>query len=224
MPERNVLAGNRINAVECLEELSNIKEISSTFLVDNDQQRRKNPQSSKQQIYRESNQQVIDAINHILQITQKSSLFGNFDETDLLNILSTRGVTVISTSTITDAKTTDEVSRRIQQSWANSVFCPVESEGVIRAGLIYEEPENDSKLSNLPSIFERVGEPIELFEGTYISESDTSITTIFSGQSFPTRRLQIMEDMLTKNRDRLMCLLQKNIRRNMSPKSPGHPI
>ncbi|WP_043931914.1 tubulin-like doman-containing protein [Bacillus sp. EB01] len=209
VPERNVLAGNRINAAECLEELSRIKEISSTFLVDNDQQRRTNPQSSKQQIYRASNQQVMNAINHILQITQKSSLYGNFDETDLMNILSTRGVTVISTSTVTDAKTTADVSRAIQQSWANSVFCPVESAGVIRAGLIYEGPENVSKLINIPSIFERVGEPIELFEGTYITETDPSVTTILAGFSFPTRRLQVMEDMLTKNRDRLLGLVQK---------------
>ncbi|OCA90422.1 cell division protein FtsZ [Bacillus sp. FJAT-27225] len=209
VPERNVLAGNRINAAECLEELSKIDGISSTFLVDNDQLRRINPQSSKQQIYLASNQKVMGAINHVLQITQKSSLYGNFDETDLMNILCTRGVTVISTSTVTDAKTTSDVSLKIQQSWANSVFCPVESPGVIRAGLIYEGPENVSKLINIPSIFERVGEPLELYEGTYISETDPSITTILAGLSFPTRRLQVMEDMLIKNRDRLHELVQK---------------
>ena len=55
---------------------------------------------------------------------------------------------------------------KMQISWENSIFCPVESKGVIRAGLIYEGPEKISKLINVPSIFERVGEPLQLFEGT----------------------------------------------------------
>lgn len=51
VPDRNVLAGNRINAAECIVEISKIEGISSVFLVDNDQMRKLNPQSSKQQIY-----------------------------------------------------------------------------------------------------------------------------------------------------------------------------
>ena len=209
VPERNVLAGNRINTAECIEELSKIEAISSVFLVDNDQMRKINPQSSKQQIYLSTNRQVMEAINHVLRVTQKSSLFGNFDETDLMNILGTRGVTIISSTPITDAKTTSDVSAKIQLSWANSIFCPVESQGVIRAGLIYEGPENISKLINVPSVFERIGEPLQLFEGTYISESDSTITTILSGLSFPSRRLLSLEESLEKNRDRLQHLVKK---------------
>ena len=209
VPERNVLAGNRINAAECIEEISKIEAISSVFLVDNDQMRKMNPQSSKQQIYLSSNYQVMEAINDVLQVTQKSSLYGNFDETDLMNILNTRGVTIISSATITDAKTTSDVCSKIHQSWANSIFCPVESTGVIRAGLIYEGPENMSKLINVPSIFEKIGEPLQLFEGTYISESDPTVTTILAGLSFPTRRLLSLEQSLEKNKDRLQNLVKK---------------
>jgi len=209
VPERNVLAGNRINAAECIEQISKIEGISSVFLIDNDQMRKINPQSSKHQIYLSSNRQVMEAISNVLQVTQKSSFFGNFDETDLMNILSTRGVTIISTTTVTDAKTTADVSSKVQRSWANSIFCPVESAGVIRAGLIYEGPENISKLINVPSIFERVGEPLELFEGTYITETDPTITTILAGLSFPARRLQSLEDSLEKNKERLQFLVNK---------------
>lgn len=209
VPERNVLAGNRINTSECIEELSKIEDISSVFLVDNDQMRKLNPQSSKQQIYLSSNQQVMEAINNVLQITHKSSFYGNFDETDLMNILSTRGVTIISSTTITDAKTTADVSSKINLSWANSIFCPLESTGVIRAGLIYEGQEKMSKFINVPSIFERVGEPLQLFEGSYISESDPTVTTILSGLSFPTRRLFSLEESLEKNRDRLQNLVKR---------------
>ncbi|NRD78179.1 cell division protein FtsZ [Bacillus sp. BRMEA1] len=209
VPDRNVLAGNRINAAECIVEISKIEDISSVFLVDNDQMRKQNPQSSKQQIYLSSNHQVMEAICHILQVTQKSSLYGNFDETDLLNILSTRGVTIISSAAVTDAKTTSDVASKIHQSWANSVFCPVESTGVIRAGLIYEGPEKMSKLINVPAIFERVGEPLELFEGTYVSESDPTITTILAGLPFPNKRLMAIEDFLEKNKDRLQSLVTK---------------
>ncbi|MBC2724422.1 hypothetical protein [Desulfosporosinus sp.] len=209
VPERNVLAGNRINAAECIEEISKIEGISSVFLVDNDQMRNMNPQSSKQQIYLASNLQVLEAINSVLQVTQKSSFYGNFDETDLMNILNTRGVTIISSTTITDARSTSDVSSKIQRSWANSIFCPVESTGVIRAGLIYEGPENISKLINAPSIFERVGEPLQLFEGTYISESDPTITTILAGLPFPTRRLLTLEESLEKNKDRLQNLVSQ---------------
>ncbi|WP_174733296.1 cell division protein FtsZ [Mesobacillus harenae] len=209
VPERNVLAGNRINTAECVEEISKIEAISSVFLVDNDQMRKLNPQSSKQQIYLASNHKVMEAINKVLQVTQKSSLYGNFDEMDLMNILNTRGVTIISSATVTDAKTTADVSAKIHQSWSNSIFCPVESTGVIRAGQIYQGPENVTKLINVPSIFERVGEPVELFEGTYITESDPTITTILAGLSFPSRRLQTLEDTLIKNRDRLQMLVNK---------------
>ncbi|WP_462413020.1 FtsZ/tubulin family protein [Neobacillus sp. Marseille-QA0830] len=209
VPERNVLAGNRINAAECLEEISKIDSLSSVFLVDNDQLRRANPQSSKHQIYLSSNRQVMEAINHVIQITKKSSFYGNFDETDLMNILSTRGVTVISSAAITDAKTTADVTGKIQQSWLNSIFCPVESTGVIRAGLIYEGPEAMAKLINAPSIFEPVGEPLELFEGTYITESDPTVTTVLAGLSFPARRLKALVESIEKNRDRLQSLVSK---------------
>ncbi|MDQ0221386.1 cell division protein FtsZ [Peribacillus cavernae] len=209
VPERNVLAGNRINSAECIQEISKIEGISSVFLVDNDQMRKINPQSSKQQIYLASNYRVMEAINSILQVTQKSSFYGNFDETDLMNILNTRGVTIISSTTITDAKSTSDVSSKIHSSWANSIFCPVEATGVIRAGLIYDGPENMSKLINMPSIFERVGEPIQLFEGTYISESDPTITTILAGLPYPTRRLLALEESIEKNKDRLQNLVNK---------------
>jgi tubulin-like protein CetZ len=209
VPERNVLAGNRINAAECIEEISKIDSISSVFLVDNDQMRKFNPHSSKQQIYLSSNYQAMEAINSVLNITQKSSLFGNFDETDLMNILNTRGVTIISSATIIDAKTTSDVSAKIHQSWVHSIFCPVEATGVIRAGLIYEGPESMSKLINVPSIFERIGEPLELFEGTYITESDPTVTTILAGLSFPVRRLQNLKESLEKNKERLQDLVKK---------------
>ena len=209
VPQQNVLAGNRINAAECIEELSKIEQISSVFLVDNDQMRKMNPQSSKQHIYLSVNYQVMKAINHVLEVTQKSSLYGNFDETDLMKILNTRGVTIISSAAVTDAKTTSDTCSKIHQSWENSVFCPIESASAIRAGLIYEGPENMSKLINVPSIFEKIGEPLQLFEGTYISESDPTVTTILAGLSFPTNRLLSLEKSLEKNKDRLQNLIKK---------------
>ncbi|WP_042461626.1 tubulin-like doman-containing protein [Neobacillus dielmonensis] len=218
LPDRNVLAGNRINAAECMEELSKITGLSSVFLVDNDQLRKLNPQSSKHQIYLSSNRQVMESINHVLQVTKKSSFYGNFDETDLMNILNTRGVTVIASTAITDAKTTADVASKIQQSWATSIFCPVESAGVIRAGLIYEGPEPIAKLINIPSIFERVGEPLELFEGTYISESDPTVTTILAGLSFPSHRLHGLEETLEKNKERLQSLVNKEHTQNYESK------
>ncbi|MEH7111340.1 cell division protein FtsZ [Neobacillus niacini] len=218
IPERNVLAGNRINTAECIEELSNIEGISSVFLVDNDQMRKMKPQSSKHEIYLSANLQAIEAINHLLKITKKSSFFGNFDETDLMNILGSRGVTMISSTAITEAKTTSEVSKKVQVSWENSIFCPVESQGVIRAGLIYEGPENISKLINVPSVFERVGEPLQLFEGTYISESDPTITTILAGLSFPTRRMLSVEETIEKNKERLQNLVKKESTQNYESK------
>lgn len=207
VPERNVLAGNRINTSECIEEISKIEGISSVFLVDNDQMRKMNPQSSKQQIYLASNHYAMEAITDILHVTQKSSPYGNFDEEDLMNILSTRGVTIISSTILTDAKTTSDVTSKIQLSWANSIFCPVESAGVIRAGLIYDGPEKIAKLINVPAIFEKVGEPLQLFEGTYITESDPTVTTILAGLPFPARRLLSLEEPIEKNRDRLQNLV-----------------
>jgi hypothetical protein len=50
---------------------------------------------------------------------------------------------------------------------------------------------------------------LQLFEGTYISESDPTITTILSGLSFPSRRLLSLEESLEKNRDRLQNLVKK---------------
>lgn len=209
MPDRNVLAGNRINAAECIEEISKIDSLSSVFFIDNDQLRKLNPQSSKHQIYLSSNQQAVEAINNVLQVTKKSSFYGNFDETDLMNILGTRGVTIIASTAITDAKTSSDVANKIQQSWANSIFCPVESMGVIRAGVIYEGPEKMANLINVPGVFERVGEPLELFEGTYITESDPTITTILAGLPFPARRMKALEESLEKNKERLQGLVKK---------------
>jgi hypothetical protein len=68
-----------------------------------------------------------------------------------------------------------------------------------------------SKLINVPSIFESIGEPLQLFEGTYFSETDPTITTILAGFSFPTRRLLSLEDSLEKNKDRLQNLVNKEL-------------
>lgn len=209
VPEQNVLAGNRINAAECIEELSKIEKISSIFLVDNDQIRKMNPQSSKHQIYLSANNQVMESINHVLEVTQNSSIYGNFDETDLMRILNTRGVTIITSAAITDAKTMEETCSNIHQSLENSVFCPIESSSPIRAGLIYEGSENMSKLINVPAVFERIGEPLQLFEGTYTSESDPTVTTILAGLTFPANRLLSLEQSLEKNKDRLQNLMRR---------------
>lgn len=208
VPEQNVLAGNRINAAECIDEISKIESISSVFLVDNDQMRKTNPQSSKQQIYHSSNHQVMEAINQVLLLTEESSVYGNFDETDLMNILGTRGVTIITSTSMTDVRTEADACNKIQLSWENSVFCPIES-SAIRVGLIYEGPENISRLINIPSIFDKIGEPLQLFEGSYISESDPTVTTILAGLSFPIRRLCLLEQSLVKNKDRLQNLVMK---------------
>lgn len=56
----------------------------------------------------------------------------------------------------------------------------------------------------MPSIFEKIDEPLQLFEGTYISESDPTVTTILVGLSFPTHRLLSLE----KNKDRLRMLVK----------------
>jgi tubulin-like protein CetZ len=220
VPERNVLAGNRINTAECIEELSKIEGISSVFLVDNDQMRKINPQSSKHQIYLSANHKIMEAVTHVLNVTKKSTLYGNFDETDLMNILSTRGVTIISSAPLTDAKTTSEVSEKVQRSWNNSIFCAVEAQGVIRAGLIYEGPENISRLINPPVIFEKIGEPIQLFEGTYVTDSDPTVTTILAGLSFPVKRLQTLEESLEKNRGRLQSLANREHTQNYKSRVP----
>jgi cell division GTPase FtsZ len=209
LPEKNVLAGNKINAAQCMSELSAIDSIASVLVVDNEQVRLTNPQATKKQLYGVSNHQVIRALDKLLSATEMESGFGNFDHRDLMNILQTRGATIISTAVLNDARTQDDATVVINNSWVNSIFAPIETPEIVRAGLIYEGPERSTRLINLPSIFKKVGEPLQLFEGTYISDSDATVTTVLSGLSFPVKRLGVMEESLERDKERFQTIVQR---------------
>ncbi|GIM47953.1 cell division protein FtsZ [Collibacillus ludicampi] len=209
LPEKNVLAGNKMNASKAMAELSAIEGIGPVFIVDNEQVRKTNPQATKSQLYQIVNTQVIRSFDAILRITTKSSPLGNFDEADLLNVLNTRGAAIISTTVVNDCKTQAEVSNQFNLSLIRSVFAPIETVGVVKAGLIYEGPEGLSKLISVPALFERIGEPLLLFEGNYPNESDAVITSILTGLPFPEKRLNLMKESLEQNRERLQSLVQK---------------
>lgn len=205
IPDKKESYTNQRNCLETFEDLSSLE--ICTMPIDNDQVCTTMSNIGKGKLYRSVNEKVIHLISKLLEYTEKNSKNGVLDKKDLKNILNTKGIGSIAEINISKLSDSIEISpnsiaNKINQSWMNGIFTPIEFDQIISAGIIYDGQEGLMDYINVEKIFSSFGNkmPISLFEG-YYNEGEGNVITVLTGLPWCNTRLQEIEDILEKTSD-----------------------
>lgn len=196
---------SKMNAYDCFAELTDNPQIGSVFILDNDKGREilKKP---KYVIHQVLNENVIDFIYSVNQLTDKASYTNNFDERDLFDILSTRGCTVITNAKIKSSDINDsDISSAIRESWKKT-YCPdYNQENVLKAAILGNLPRSMANKFNLSQVFND-NIPYDIRDSLYdLDKNNQQIEFygIYSGLQFPQVRLDKMKTDIEKVQDEI---------------------
>lgn len=207
LPANNETLNNKLNSLEALSELSDL-EFCVIPIDNNTVLTNSNTFISKNIIYKKTNEEFISMINKLLEYTNKSSENGVIDRKDLRQIFSVKGVSVIGVAKVMDvsgtALTTDHFAKKIQESWINSIFAPIEYDQVIRAGVIFNGDDYLMELMDYDEIFNvfKNKRPYDLFEGNY-KEKRGEVISILSGLPWINSRMQELDTLADEEENTL---------------------
>jgi cell division GTPase FtsZ len=213
MPTLDESIGALANTSECISELSNIEGIGACLFVDNDKVMNEY-KISKKQMYAKTNLEIVQHLSEICNSSQEKSSDGNFDQADLLAVLSARGAMIIAKNGI--PVNSDEINNTIKSSWdRRSTFVTPENDGkIVNSAFIYHTTELIVSKVNKSQLFAELGTPIEIFEGYYEVTNQQTVTTILSGLSFPYKKLNKMEEVIELHKPKI----EKNIESSLTQK------
>jgi cell division GTPase FtsZ len=204
LPAKNEPVVAQINTVECLKEIIRL-EIPS-FIADNEKMFSiyKGKSLTKKEIYDKMNDYIIDSFNLIFNTERTPSKYGNLDQQDIIKLISTPGMSVITPATL-DLKDSSEenysFSKIVMSSLDNSFFAPLEyDEHIKRSGYIYEIKSELTKYIDYDELNLEIGTPIEYFEGYYEpNDTKNTVVTILTGLSYPIGRINEIKNIINEN-------------------------
>lgn len=219
MPTLDESIGALANSSECISEISNIENIGACLFVDNHKVLNEF-KTTKKQMYAKTNADVVYYLNEICTASNEKSSDGNFDEADLLAVLSSRGSMIIS-KTLVPSNMAD-VNHQIKGSWdRRSPFITPENDGkIVNAAFIYHTIETVVSKVSKSQLFAEVGTPIEVYDGYYSFDKTTQyIVSILSGLSFPYKRLNEMEEIIETHKSKIETNIQSSLTQKFENKS-----
>jgi cell division GTPase FtsZ len=205
MPDLSESMVNQVNCLKVFEELSRLN--VAVFPIDNQQVKGMYLNIGKNKLFEITNQKAIDLLMKLISYTDKYSKHGNLDKQDLLTILNTQGIAIISEVdliTIQANVTPEGVAQKIQESWNRSVFTPIEFDKVTKAGVVFDGQESLMEYIKYEQIFSKFncGLPLDLFEGSYHANSG-KVITVLTGLGWCNKRLNDIERLLESNKDNM---------------------
>lgn len=199
IPDKSEVVSNQMNCLHTFEELSKLD--ICIMPIDNEQVRHE--VNAKNELFKTINEKTILLVNELLSYTNKTSKNGNLDKRDLLSILNTKGIGIIAETNIQKMGSDvvfsiEHVTEKIQASWKQSVFVPIEYKQVMRASIVLDADETFMKFLKYQSIFEAFehGMPLDLFEANY-HEKRGSVLSILTGTSWINTRLNEISKLIT---------------------------
>ncbi len=168
-----------INAYECVQEISNLKNICSTFVVDN------NRKNSIAQI----NEKFVKLFNKIFDYKKYETIKGNIDEAEILKLLETKGM--INIASCKNEETTNKLIENIK----NDIFAPLENDGKIKylglsKGINFDE-----------AMFSKeIGKYLDKFENT----NKEYTLAILSGLTLPFKRVKDMKEKILAEKETIL--------------------
>lgn len=206
LPDKSEVLINQVNTLTALEELSEID--VCVMPLDNQSLINQRGNVSKNILYKEVNSNFISLVSDVVSYTEKHSKNGILDKKDLLQIFSTKGICVISKTNISDISnivlSEFHFTERIQQSWSNSIFTPIQYEQIFRAGIIFDGNEQLMEWLSYKKLFEVFsnGMPVDLFEGNY-NEKKGTVISILSGLNWIHNRIEEIDNLIDIQKSKL---------------------
>lgn len=173
-----------INCYECFEELTKIKNIASTLIIDN-------AKGDKLRL----NQSFANAFCGFVEIPDRhKDARGNIDRAEIEETLKAKGMLVL---TRVSAKKSSTAA--VLESFKNNIFAPIEPDRVIKYIAVSIAGDVD-----VESMIKETGIPIDIF-ATY---NDKATICCLSGLSYPVTRLEAVYKKAVEHQDLILKNLQ----------------
>lgn len=179
LPSKNDTLQAHINAYECLQEVSNLKNICSIFFIDNN----KNNNISY------INEKFASLFSKIFDYKKFETNKGNIDEAEILKLLETKGM--ISIGSCSNEKTTAKLIENIKEG----IFAPLENDRKIKYLGLSKGIKFDEDLFN-----KEIGKYLDKFENT----NKEYTLAILSGLTLPFKRVKDMKDKILVEKETIL--------------------
>lgn len=168
-----------INAYECVQEISNLKNICSTFVIDN------NRKYSMLQI----NEKFVKLFNKIFDYKKYETNKGNIDEAEVLKLLETKGMINIASCK------NEETINKLIENIKNDIFAPLENDSKIKYLGLSKGIKFDEELFS-----KEIGKYLDKFEN---SNKEYTLA-ILSGLTLPFKRVKEMKDKILSEKETIL--------------------
>lgn len=189
LPAENESLKAHINAYECFQELEEVENIASTFVLDN---------NKKDMLALNNN--FVELFDSMLEIPRYKDIRGNIDTSEIKEMLRTRGSFVICKINKTNGS-----SIKLLESLKNSIFAPLENDNVVK----YVALSMASKI-DIEDIKREVGNFLDIYKGYNTNHT----ICLLSGLSYPISRLVEIRNKVIENKEDI----QRNIKEPLESK------
>lgn len=176
-----------INAYECLQEVSNLKNIGGIFLIDNNSNHN----------FSHINEKFVTLFDKIFEYKKYETIKGNIDEAEVLKLLETKGMIILASCENKETKGNLVTTNTLIENIKNGIFAPLENDGKIKYLGLSKSIKFDEEL-----FFKEVGRYLDKFENT---NKDYTLA-ILSGLSLPFKRVKDMRDKIMKGKETILSL------------------
>lgn len=174
-----------INAYDTLGEIESLDEAGATYILDNSKN------NNKMRI-----NEMFFCYMDALLTSNCSSAFGNVDDAEIEQLISSRGVSIISKLGKDKSDT-----QNLLNTFHNNVYAPLEPDKVIKyIGLINS---GTGKNIRIEDIYSEVGTPLD----TYIGYESDYTLCVLAGCSLPYTKMEEIREIIESNKE----TIQRNI-------------
>jgi len=208
----------QIVALNAFEEISQIEGIGSLFIVDNAKSVQLPSQMGFKIKYSIINENIALKLDKINRLAVEAADVA-FDARDLHTLITMRGCTIISSTTISDIsqlKETEVLAQGVREALERSIYADTEFSNSRGAAFLFELPEGGAHYVTEQAVMkmqQELGMPFELFTGIYEQKNrkrDVVLHVVATGLPFPFRRLEEIQTELEEKAEGFQSLFERN--------------
>lgn len=208
----------QIVALNAFEEISQIEGIGSLFIVDNAKSVQLPSQMGFKIKYSIINENIALKLDKINRLAVEAADVA-FDARDLHTLITMRGCTIISSTTISDIsqlKETEVLAQGVREALERSIYANTEFSNSRGAAFLFELPEGGAHYVTEQAVMKmqrELGMPFELFTGIYEQKNrkrDVVLHVVATGLPFPFRRLEEIQTELEEKAEGFQSLFERN--------------
>jgi cell division protein FtsZ len=206
----------KIVALNAFEELSQIENISSVFVVDNAKATQLPSQMGIKTKYGIVNENVAIKLHEINRMTTYASDMA-FDARDFQTLIETRGcgsITSIKIDDVSELKETEVLAQSVKKALASSIYADTNYLHAKGCAFLFELPDGGSHYITeeaLSKMQKELGTPFEVFTGVYENKNrkrEVTLHVVVTGLPFPLDRLGAIQNELEGQAENIQNLFE----------------